>query len=97
MGPPSVDHEDGLADALDETAPDADPEPETDGDAETDSDSNTDPGPEVDPETDTDSDQADGPRVSSIDDACDALDQGYMEAPRMTRLRPLIAQTAIAT
>ena len=39
MGPPSVDHEDGLADPVDETAPDADPEPETDGDAETDSDS----------------------------------------------------------
>ena len=81
MGPPSVDHEDGLADPLDETAPDADPEPETDGDSETDSDSNTDPGPEADPETDTDSDQADGfTRVSSIDDACDALDPGYGSA-----------------
>ena len=81
MGPPSVDHEDGLADPLDETAPDADPEPETDGDAETDSDSNTDPGPEADPETDTDSDQPDGfTRVSRIDDACDALDPGYGSA-----------------
>ena len=91
MGPPAVDHEDGPADPVDETAPDADPEPETDGDAETDSDSNTDPGPEPTPKrTPTVTKRMDS-RASAASTMVRCADPAT-EAPRMTRLRPLIAQ-----